>query len=560
MPTTEEIRALLRRLDGEPADAIESEEIECKPWEDDLEALHRTLREAVVCLANARGGAVIVGVRDGCRTRRAAITGVGRYDVYGLRRAMYDGTEPHILVDMEALVEPEGTLLVIHVPRGIPPHTTSDGVAKIRVGKECKPLAGRQLAELLARGGQTDPAAEIVPVLGRKELDPAEIAELKQILRRDPRTRPLAGKGDDEILRALGLVTDEGLTQAGLLLLGRTDVLLRHCPQHEVVFLRFKSTTRYDQREDLRGPLLSILRAMEHLVSIHNRVRTIQEKGFGQIELPDIAWEVAREAVLNAVTHRDYFVRQGVQVALHRDRLEVVSPGGFIGGITPANVLRHPPIHRNELLARTFQTLGYVNRVGLGVDRIYDALLRAGKGIPRYSADEAHVRLVIPLATNEAFALLVAEEERVGRSLDLDDLIVLHALTRVSEVDRWVAARWLLLPDDEAAQRLVHLREAGYLVVRGRGRGARYDFRRNLATKLREKAALDAEAIIEDEGVKLRILSLLGTRGRLTNAEIRRFSGFSRTQVYRIVRELVGEGKVRFAGSGRGAHIVPGGG
>jgi ATP-dependent DNA helicase RecG len=146
---------------------------------------------------------------------------------------------------------------------------------------------------------------------------------------------------------------------------------------------------------------------------------------------------VAREAVLNAVTHRGYFLRQGIQIGLFRDRMEVISPGGFIGNITPENILRHPPLHRNELLARIFQTVGLVNRVGLGVDRIYEGLLRFGKDLPRYSADEAHVKLAIPFETQDTFALFVAGEERRGKHLDLDDLIILRSFSKTSSLDRW---------------------------------------------------------------------------------------------------------------------------
>ena len=130
------------------------------------------LRENVVCLANARGGTIVLGVRDGMRNRREAIQGAGRYDLMGLRRAVYDGTDPHILVEIEELVEPEGTLLLVLVPKGMPPHTTSDGVAKIRIGKECKPLTGRTFAQLLASGGQRDPTAEVIEGTSEKDLDP----------------------------------------------------------------------------------------------------------------------------------------------------------------------------------------------------------------------------------------------------------------------------------------------------------------------------------------------------------------------------------------------------
>ena len=557
MRTKEEIRVLLKRLDGESADVLEDEDLEFKPWEDDVKSLHRTLREAAVCLANARGGTIVVGVMDRQKTRREVIRSVGRHDLAGLRRAIYDGTDPHLLVDIEELAEPEGALLLIHVPKGMPPHMTSDGVAKIRIGKECHPLTGQTLARLMASGGQRDPTAEIVPRAKEEDLDPGEIAALRNVIPREAQGANLAKLTDRHLLEALGLLSREGVTLAGLLVVGKPEAIARMAPQHEVTFLRYRSATRYDQRKDLRGPLLSILREVEQLVSVNNRVKTVQETGFGQLEFPDLSWEVAREAVLNAVTHRDYFLRQSVQVALFHDRLEVTSPGGFIGGVTPKNVLRHPPVHRNELLARVFQSVGLVNRVGLGVDRIFDGLLRLGKDTPRYTADETHVKLLIPLETHDDFGLFVAGEERQGRRLELDDLLLLRAFVRISSLDRWSAAGLLQLSEDETAAKLIRLREAGYLVVRGRGRGASYDLRRDLAERLRGRSAVDADIRLDEEGVRLRTLALLRQRGRLSNAEIRRFSGFTRVQVYRLVRGLEKDGEVRFVGKGRGAHIVP---
>lgn len=557
MRTPAEIRQLLRRLEGEAAEDLEGEELEFKVWEQDFKAMAATLRKAVVCLANQRGGEIVVGVRDRRRTRREALEGVGPVDSGALRRAIYDGTDPHVLVDIEDLVEPEGRLLVIHVPRGMPPHTTSDGLALIRIGKTCAPLTGRALAALLAGGRQLDPSAEVLAQATREDIDPREIARLRDLLGREAQQPSLASLDDEALLQALGLVGRDGVTRAAVLLLGRGPVVQRLVPTHEITFLRFRSATRYDQRRDLRGPLLACLQELEELVSANNRVRTAQEEGFGQFEFPDLAWEAAREAVLNAVTHRDYFARQGVTVALHRERLEITSPGGFIGGVTAENILRHPPVHRNELLARVLQTIGLVNRVGLGVDRIHEVLLRLGKDVPAWSADEGHVRLSLPLETLPAFALLVARQQRLGQPLDLDALLVLRALVRTAGLTRFSAASVLQLPAERAAAVLAGLRGRGLLVVRGRGQGATYDLARELAEALRGRDRVDAEMSLDEEGVRLRILELLRERGRLTNAEIRRFSGYDRLRVYKLLKRLEGQGRLRFEGRGRGGHVVP---
>ena len=561
MTTREEIRALLRRLDGEPADAIESETLECKPWEPHPGAWDsqlRELREAVVCLANARGGTIILGVSDRKRTRREAIHGVGPLDVQDLRRRIYDGTEPRILVEIEELIEPEGRLLLVRVPRGMPPHTTTEGVGRIRVGKECKPLTGSALSRLMFAGGQRDLTAETLPDATQADLEQEQVGLLQRTIQAEGGSASLSGLSPEELLNNLELIRDGEVSLAALLLLGRGSAIARWVPQHEVVFLRFKTATKYDVRHDLKGPLLSVLQAIERMLTAHMHITNVETDGFGQLTIPDVTWWAAREAILNALVHRDYFLRQSVYIELHRDRLVVTSPGGFIGGVAPANVLRHPPARRNPLLAAALQSVGLVNRAGLGVDRIYEELLRLGKGVPRYEADESMVRLVLPTRTQPAFARFVAAETRVGRSLDLDDLLALRAVADRGFLDRWTAAERLQLAEEEAAARLVSLRERGYLVPSGRGRGTTYRLARHLSDLLRGHTETDRELPLDAEAVRLRIEAVLGERGTLTNAEVRRLSGFSRTEVLRLLRSMSEQGIVALRGRGRAAHYVPG--
>ena len=554
-----ELRVLLSRLDGEPADAIESETLECKPWDPaSREASIRELRETVVCLANRLGGVILVGVADRKRTRADALQGVpSSLDITDLRKRVYDGTAPPILVDIEELVEPEGRLLVVRVPRGIPPHTTSEGVGKIRVGKECKPLTGPELSRLLFSGGQRDLTAE--PALGATlaDLDPDATRQLQRILAGEGGKPDLARQPADELLANLGLVRDGQVMLAAILLLGRSPALARWLPQHEVIFLRFKTQTRYDARHDFKGPLLGVLDALERVFAAHLKITTAEGHGFGELEVPDLTWWAAREAVLNALVHRDYFLRQSVQIEVHADRVVVSSPGGFVGGVTPENVLRHPPVRRNPLLAGVLQTVGLVNRAGLGVDRIYEELLKLGKAPPRYEADESNVRLVLPTRTHVPFARFVAGETTGGRRLDLDDLLLLRAITDRGSLDRWSAAEALQGLEEEAAEKLVSLRERGYVVPHGRGRGTAYRLERRLSDSLRGAIETNRDMPLEAEAVRLRVQTVLAERGRLTNAEIRRLSGYSRMEVLRLVRSLREEGLLELEGRGRGAHYRP---
>ena len=155
--TSQDLSTLLERLDDEPADALESDVLEFKSSKVNA----KSIRESVVAFANAQGGTLVIGVADRSRSRNAAIEGIENLDPSDLQRSIYDGTDPRITVDVEELVELEKRLLVVRVPSSGQLHTTTDGIAKIRVGKESKNLTGSNLAQLLVSRRLTDSTAQI---------------------------------------------------------------------------------------------------------------------------------------------------------------------------------------------------------------------------------------------------------------------------------------------------------------------------------------------------------------------------------------------------------------
>lgn len=102
------------------------------------------------------------------------------------------------------------------------------------------------------------------------------------------------------------------------------------------------------------------------------------------------------------------------------------------------------------------------------------------------------------------------------------------------------------------------LRERGYLVPRGRGRGTLYRLAKRLEHTLGEEPGSIREGPFDDEGLRLRLRAVLAERGFLTNETARRISGLSRPEVLRLMRGLRKEGLVRLVGRGRAARYVPG--
>ena len=552
----------LGRLDGNSADSLESTILEFKEWDgtsrkDQL----RQLRETAVAFANAEGGYIVLGVRDKKKTRAEAIQNLDSLSEHKLQKSIYDGTEPHIQVEVVALDEPEGRLFAIRVPKSFLVHTTADGVGKIRVGKESKPLTGSGLMSLAKKRSDFDPTAEIVPGVGASSLDPEQFARLREIIREDEKREALANLSDRDLLGALELTPDGNVTRAALLLLGHRRDLTRLMPGHEVILLNMPDNTSYSHRQDLRDPLLEILARAQKFTEENPRLYTVNVESYRQLEIPDISWTVAREAILNAVTHRDYFLLQSVYVYVRRyaSRMEISSPGGFIGGITPKNILRHEPKHRNPLLAAVFQKIGLVNRSGLGVDRIYTKLLQLGKGLPSYQDEESNVKLTIPTDTNADFVRFVREEEQQNKPLELDDLIVLHGLIQHGSLNAISAGELLHLPEQEAGPTLASLRKRGYLLPAGRGRRTSYRLAPVPAERLKAQLLSEDQGWIDRETLVIRLLQIIRERGRITNAEVRAISGYDRARTQNLMATLRKQGHVILVGRGRAAHYVPAG-
>lgn len=549
--TSQELSALLERLDGESADALESDVLEFKSSRVNF----KSIRESVVAFANAQGGMLVIGVADRAHSRSAAIEGIENLAPGDLQRTIYDGTDPHITVDIEELDEPEGRLLVVRVPSSGQLHTTTDGIAKIRVGKESKSLTGSDLAHLLATHSGTDHTAQIAQGESLDAIDAAEIRRLREMIRAEDTNPGLNGLGDAELLNALGLAEGQHVNIAAILMLGHKSVLARYIPQHELTIVRFREPTEYDFRRDIRDPLLKTIDAVRQIIEANVRITTIQTAGFHHFEIADMSWIVIRESVLNALIHRDYFINASIQVFLRPDRVEVTSPGGFIGDVSPENVLRHAPVRRNHLLADAFQAIGLVNRVGLGVDRIYRETLRTGKDFPRYESDVGTVKLTLPTKTHVGFARFVAERYLDGEELGLDDLMVMRSLMTRDELNRWSASEVLKIAEADAANRLADLNSRGFLEVRGRGQGASYRLAQQFYGWREVQGSMDVETLGKDE-VRRLIVQAIRRRGSITNAAVRAIAGYSRNETVRFMRSMREDGLVMVKGRGRGAHYV----
>jgi len=563
-----EVRALLARLDQASADALESQDLDFKEWPADDRHAVRLAVDMAVCMANGGGGTVVLGVRDRVVGRAQAIVGVpASAEPHQLKRDIYERTAPKLTPEVQELPVPEGTgrLLVMQVHGGLPPYTTTAGAGTVRRGKDCVPLTGDLRDRLMVERGESDVTAVAIPGPVEPLLSAAALERLRDLARQEQAPVDLLRKTDLDLLGALDVLRDGRLTKAGLLIAGSADALARHLPNYGWTHERMKSATTYVDRADGRdGPgkgelaLPLALQALEARINADNPITTV-EHGLHHFEFRAYPTVALREALLNALCHLDLRLASPVLVKQYPRKLEISNPGGLVGGITPANILHHPPLARNPLLVHALARLRLVNRSNLGVSRMFEAMLIEGKEPPLIIDEESAVRVVFKRQeTSAPFREFIADEGKAGRVLDVDHLLLLRYLLGHAETDTAVAAALCQRREPEMRDILDEMaQDYGYLERGGAGRGTWWRLQPALHRRLEGRGNAERDQRIDADVAKTRVLNMLKQRHRrgergLTNAEVRAVTGYTRQQVNRLIHDLEAE-SVRLSGHGRGA-------
>ena len=556
----EQIRNLLHCLEHQKAAELESDTLEFKEWSAEWEGgeagkrkFYRMLAEYAVCFANHQGGTLVLGVRDQVQGYARALTGCGVYDPNEIRTRIYEMTDPKLLVEVEELrIDDLGVrLLLVHCPRGIGVHTTTDGVAKVRVGAECKPMTGSMRQQRLIEMGLVDITAQTIDASANEALDPSEIARLRRLIEARHPNATLLKLRDAELMEQVGVTQGGRVTLAGLLIAGVESAIRQHVPFHAIEYLRMKNDIEYERREIYTCGLLRALELLQHDIERHNKITTVKA-GLYHYEIKDFPEESYREAILNAIQHRDFTQPGAVFVKHYADRLEISNPGGFLSGISADNILRQDSRPRNRRLTEILRRVGLVEKSGVGVKRIFYTQLISGKRPPEYWTDGASVRITLfNGAIDEAFVRLLRKREREGDTVGLDELILLAALTRQRELSVPDAAQLLQLSPARARECLMQMVHKGLLERSGVRKGLVFRLSSSVYRELGESVAYIRERGIDALRHEELILTYVRQFGSITNRQVRELLGVDTFVASRTLKKLVDAGKLSRIGSGK---------
>ena len=524
--------------------------------------------ETVVCLANGSGGLLFIGVEDDGTVTGLHVDHCKQPDLLAPFIASRTVPSLDVEVSIVSLEAEDGVLpvAVLKVPASRQPVATSDGRMVVRYrdaqGKPgCRPLYPHELASWRADRGTEDVSAH--PVLGASDadLDPLEFVRLRRMVEAYHGDTALLSLSDQELAQALGLVTMvEGQrvpTIAGLLLVGREGALQQHVPAHEVAFQVLRGTDVI-VNEFYKQPLLRIVERVLEGFEVRNEERELNV-GLFRVGIPAYDRRAFREALNNALVHRDYYRLGAVHIQLYEDRVVIRNPGGFVEGVSANSLLRVGPHPRNPRLADCFKRIGLVERTGRGVNIIYEGQLRNGRRPPSYEqSTEVSVSVILygGSADLDFVQLVLKQESDRERLLSVGELLVLDHVHREREIDTATTAEVTQLSDSDARALLGGLVEAGILEKRGARRSLTYHLSASIYRAMGEPSAYVWTRGFERAQMEHMIEQYARAHGRITRSGVMELCKVSGNQASYLLRKLVEADILRLVGVGRNAYYV----
>ena len=349
------------------------------------EAEPELLAEHLVAFANSDGGTIVLGMDESGRTSGT----IWEEEAEGELRAAAGLCHPPVISRLQTVETPDGPLISIQVDRSQLLHSLSDGRVLTRSGLENRVLAGTEISQLAASKATVEFETETMPGAARSDFDD-EILE-EYLVRRESRgmsrTGPLG-----QLLFGIGAVDqNERPTVAGILLFGKNPQAF--LPQSGLVFVKFPSSAPrneeggagYGRRDEIGGPIARVVERSWNVVWDEMRVGAVVN-GLEREELTEYPAFAVREAIVNAICHRDYRIKgRRTEIRMYSDRLEVISPGSLPGYITLDNIVEEHFSRSPRLVNGLFQW-GYIEELGLGIDRMIEEMVQAGHPPPAFKA------------------------------------------------------------------------------------------------------------------------------------------------------------------------------
>ena len=535
----------------------ESINTEFKSWNkvSDMKKRINLAVDELIAFANNKGGTLYFGVED-----NGEVTGCdGNYDLQNIIESIYEKTRPSIFFFFLEIEYNGKKVIALTVASDGITHATTDGRCLKRLGKNSKPFYPDEMSNRYSEIQSSDFSGRILSDSTEDDINKLEVYKLKEKLKARNPESTLADMDDIAFLRDLALVkSDSGnikLTVAGLLFVGKEQAINRLLPQAEVIYLHYSESNleEYDARLDMKAPIISVIDRLSEKIQDSNRIVNVQV-GLFRLEIVDFPEKVFQEALLNALSHRDYQSQGAVYVKHYPDKIVIENPGAFLDGITENNIITHPSVPRNKLIAETLQHLKYVQRTGQGVDIIFREMISSGKPFPEYKSYNDAVSLTIYSAIDDIdFVKFIANEENgLSRSFSLSELMILRYLKDNRKITMSEAESLIQEARDQAQNACNNLKRYGLIELSGN----EYMLTAKIYDELKNSVDYTKDKAIQYIKAREMILEYIRDRGFINNELVRELCGFSQKQARIILQRMRKENLIELSEKGRYAKYI----
>lgn len=315
------------------------------------------IKNTIVAFANCDGGTLYIGVNDD-----GTACGVDNVDDTMLRvtNAVRDAVRPDITIFVECRndVMDEKSIVCVTVQRGTarPYYLIGKGIRPegvyVRQGASTVPATDTAILNMIKETGG-DSYEKVRSLDQNLTFDKsADFFKKRKVEFGKAQMRTLHLNGDDDMYTNLAFLLSEQCTHMIKL----------------AVFEGSKKSVFKDRRE-LSGSLLEQLEEAFDYIDRYNRTRA-EFSGLDRLDMRDYPSEAIREALLNAIVHRDYSFSSATLISIFEDRIEFVTIGGLVKGITLDDVKLGVSVLRNQYLANIFYRLGLIEAYGTGILKI----------------------------------------------------------------------------------------------------------------------------------------------------------------------------------------------
>lgn len=525
--------------------------VEFKSWvkADSIKERINLVVPELIAFANCKGGTVYLGIED-----NGDVTGCfGKYDLQNICESIYDKTRPPMFTDIEEIDYRGQKIIAISVTPDGNTYATTDGRCLKRLGKNSKPYYPDEMSHIYSASQTPDFSSQIIAESSVDDINLMVVYSLKEKLKIRDVDSTLPELDDMAFLRDLGLTTEDNgqvkLTIAGLLFVGKDTSIQRLLPQAEVIYLHYDKDNleEYNSRLDMKQPIITILDRLAEKVQNDNKIQNVQI-GLFRFEIADFSEKVFQEALLNALSHRDYQQLGAVYVKHYPDKIVIENPGGFLDGITEKNIITHPSVPRNKLIAETLQRLKYVQRTGQGVDIIFREMVSMGKPYPVYRVFNDAVQLTIASATEyvDFVKFIVNEQDTKQIFLSLSELMILRYVADNRQIKLDKAQELTQVSEDEVRKSLASLIKYGLLETSGKD----YMLTARVYEAVKSDVEYTRDKTVQYIRAKGMILEYLKTNTLIKNSVIRELCGFTKQQARATIDKMLEENLIIRVGAG----------